>query len=117
MFGCPWKNRNKWFPDNQDEKNPKPKKDITNYFSPKDKTITNEKEKDTKKEKQISAMAIDDEVSKGKEDKDATPLKEPKESKEKTINKIRNQTIRLPKVKSGAPNEQESEVTDRKSVV
>ena len=86
MFGCPWKNRNKWFPDNQDEKNPKPKKNITNYFSPKDKTITNEKEKDTKKEKQISAMPIDDEVSKGKEDKDATPLKELKESKEKTIN-------------------------------
>ena len=35
MFGCPWKNRNKWFPDNHDEtKNQKPKKDITNYFTP-----------------------------------------------------------------------------------
>ena len=63
MMGCPWKNRDQWFPDNHDEtKNQKPKKDITNYFTPtKEKTNDKGTKKETKKETNSSAMVIDDE--------------------------------------------------------
>ena len=49
-------------------------------------------------------MVIDDKESKGKQDKDATPIKEPKESKDKTINqnkKPENDSKEKPKETTG----------------
>ena len=119
MMGCPWKNRDTWFPDKHDKtKNQKPKKDITNYFTPrKEKTNDKGTKKETKKkETNSSAMVIDNEDDKkientGKKDEkepqSAKNLKESKDSKEP------KQTINL-KEKPNNSSEQKSKETTGK---